>query len=516
MSSASRRLSPWRVILAILILTGVVISSGLGVRHWVEDRKGGTSNKSWFASYVDVTATPTFAFEQMGKTDKRDAVLSFIVSYSADPCTPSWGGVYTLDQARASLDLDRRIARLQQQDGSIAVSFGGRDHSELAVECTDAHKLLNAYKSVVDRYNIDTIDLDLENSALSNPDIGERRAKAIAQLQAQSRKSHKNLAVWATLAVTPDGLSEDGTSAVGQLLKEGVDLAGVNIMTMDFGSSRAKGQSMLSASENALVQAHRQISILYQNSGTHLNDSTVWSKIGVTPMIGQNDNANEVFSLDDAKGLNKFARSHKVKRISMWSGNRDIACGSNYVNLKVVSTSCSGVEQSQGEFASTLGAGIDGNISLSSGLVTNADPTKGQEPDNPDTSPYQIWSAEGAYLEGTKVVWHHNVYQAKWWTQGDVPDSPVLQTWQTPWKLIGPVLAGEKPIPQPKLPDGTYPDWSGSASYDTGQRVLFKGVPYQSKWWNKGNSPAAASSNADSSPWVPLTQEQVNKVVRKK
>ena len=64
------------------------------------------------------------------------------------------------------------------------------------------------------------------------------------------------------------------------------------------------------------------------------------------------------------------------------------------------------------------------------------------------------------YLEGEKVVRHHNVYEAKWWTKGDVPDNPVLQSWETPWNLIGPVLPGEKPIPQPTVPKDTYPSWS--------------------------------------------------------
>ena len=109
-------------------------------------------------------------------------------------------------------------------------------------------------------------------------------------------------------------------------------------------------------------------------------------------------------------------------------------------------------------------------------------------------------------------MWHHNVYEAKWWTQGDQPDNPVLQDWQTPWTLLGPVLPGEKPVKQATLPEGTYPEWSGSAEYDTGQRILFKGAPYQAKWWNKGQSPAAASSNPDSSPWAPLTQAQINEI----
>jgi len=509
-----RRLSPWRVMLAILIVAGVVTGGFFGMRQWKDAQPIGGSHSPWFASYVDVTATPTFAFEQMGSTSNRDAVLSFVVSLSSDACTPSWGGAYTMDQASDSLDLDRRIVRLKQQNGNVAVSFGGLKNDELAVKCTDPAKLLNAYRSIAERYDIDTIDLDLELAGLTNAEAGDRRALAIATLQSERRAQGKNLAVWLTLPVAPQGLTKDGTNAVSQLLAGGVDLAGVNVMTMDYGGSLEEGQTMLAGSEDALVQTHRQLSILYEQAGTHLNSATLWSKIGATPMIGQNDVAEEIFTLADAKGLNEFAHSHGLGRMSMWSANRDITCGGNYVDVKIVSDSCSGVAQDKQAFATLLSDGFKGNISLNAGIVTNADPVSktAQEPDDPATSPYQIWSESGAYLEGTKVVWRHNVYEAKWWTQGSVPDNPVLQTWETPWKLIGPVLSGEKPIPQATLPVGTYPEWSGTGAYDTGQRVLFSGVPYQAKWWNKGESPAAASSNANGSPWVPLTQAQINKV----
>ena len=507
-----RRLSPWRMLAALVVMAGLIAGGMFGQREWQATQQPVSSHSPWFASYVDVTATPAFAFEQMGATSNRDAVLSFVVSSPSSVCTPSWGAAYTLDQASASLDLDRRIARLQQQGGSVAVSFGGLDNQELAVKCTDPAKLLAAYKSVVDRYNINTIDLDLENSGLTNTVAGARRAAVIAKLQSERRAEGKNLAVWVTLPVAPQGLTQDGTNAVSQLLAKRVDIAGVNVMTMDYGSSLTNGQSMLTGSESALSQTERQLGILYQRAGIHLNDSSLWSKLGATPMIGQNDFANEVFTVNDAAALNQFARSHGIERISMWSANRDIACGSNYVDVKVVSDSCSGVNQDKQGFAAALGAGFKGDLSLSAGVVTTADPSTVQTSDNPATSPYQIWSASGTYLEGTKVVWHHNVYQAKWWTQGDLPDSPVLQSWQTPWNLIGPVLPGEKPIPQATLPAGTYPNWSGTASYNADQRVLFNGVPYQAKWWNKGESPAAASSNADGSPWAPLTQAQINVV----
>jgi chitinase len=505
-----RRLSPVRVTVAIIVTVALVAVGVLGLQWW--SAQSAPSDQPWFAGYVDVTATPTFAFEQMGSSATKDAVLSFVVSSPQNACSPSWGAAYSLDQAGSALDLDRRIARLQQQGGSIAVSFGGLANHELAISCTDPTKLEAAYQSVVDRYKINTIDLDLEGDGLTNAAAGLRRAKAIAALQSSRRAAGQSLAVWVTLPVTPQGLSEDGTNAVTQLLANHVDLAGVNAMTMDYGQSLTSGQNMLTGSESALTQVQRQLGILYQRAGTHLNDASLWSKVGATPMIGQNDDADEVFTLADAKAFNSFARSHHVGRMSMWSANRDLTCGSNYVDLQVVSDSCSGVSQKGSSFATTLAAGFAGRISLGAGFVTKAEPTAALKKDNPATSPYQIWSATGSYLEGTKVVWHHNVYQAKWWTQGDLPDNPVLNSWETPWQLVGPVLPGEKPIAQPTLPAGTYPNWTGTAAFDTGARVLFNGIPFQAKWWTQGNSPAAASSDPDGSPWTPLTEAQISAV----
>jgi chitinase len=271
---------------------------------------------------------------------------------------------------------------------------------------------------------------------------------------------------------------------------------------------------MLSASEQALIQAHRQLGILYQQVGIHLNSKTLWRKVGATPMIGQNDVADEVFTLEDAEELNKFAHENGVGRVSMWSINRDISCSENYVDTKVVSDSCSGVKGEKFSFSQALSKGFTGDLTQNATVVTSSDPEAStQKPDDPTKSPYQIWQEAGAYPKGVKVVWHGNVYEAKWWTKGDLPDNPVLQAWETPWQLVGPVLPGELPIEQPSLPAGTYPVWSGNAEYQGGERVLFEGVPFQAKWWNKGESPAASAANSDSSPWLPLTQEQIKAIL---
>lgn len=510
----TRKLSVPRLSILIVVLS-VVAAWGYAQARFGDAT---VSTEPWFAPYVDVTATPTFSFQQMGTLDQEvNAVLSFIVSLPSEPCTPAWGAAYTLDQANAGLTLDTRIARLRERGGSIVVSFGGRDNQELATGCTDGEKLLTAYQQVVDRYDVDTIDLDLENEALNNVDSNQRRAEAISKLQAKRREAGKPLSVWLTLPVSPAGLTEAGTTTVSAFLDAKVDLAGVNVMTMNYGQSLV-GNSMLESSKQALTNTHRQLGILYDRAGISLRSTTIWSKLGATPMIGQNDLDGEAFSLNDAEQLNAFGIDNGLGRMSMWSANRDVACGSSYANLARVSDSCSGLTQEREAFMQTLGKQFTGAISDSAQRVTMSEVTEqtNEIVDDPEHSPYQIWTKAGVYVQGTRVVWKKNVYQAKWWTQGEVPDNPVLQTWETPWELIGPVLPGDTPIAQPTLPAGTYPLWSGADVYNAGQRVLLDGVPYQAKWWTQGDSPAAAASNPNSSPWIPLTQAQINEILDKK
>lgn len=510
-ADGGRRLSPLRVIGAALVAAVVVSVGVVGFQWWTA--KAAVDAQPWFASYVDVTATPRFAFEDLGGTANKDAVLSFVVADSSDPCTPSWGNAYTMDEARGSLDLDRRIARLQQQGGTVAVSFGGQRNDELAVACTDPAELKAAYASVIGRYKVGTIDLDLEGTGLADSAANARRASAVAALQKERRAAGESLAVWLTLPVSPSGLTSEGTDAVAAMLKAKVDIAGVNAMTMDFGAAKKASESMASAAEDAVTATQRQLGILYDRADLHQSDPSLWSKLGATPMIGQNDVEKEVFSLADARTFNAWAVSKGVGRMSMWSANRDKTCGSNYVDTSVVSDACSGVKQGKQTFAGLLSKGFAGHIALGEAVVTTAQPTAAVTQDDPATSPYGIWSAGDSYLTGTKVVWHHNVYVAKWWTKGAVPDDPVLNEWQTPWELVGPVLPGETPIPQPTLPAGTYPDWTGTSPYLKGARVLFDGVPFEAKWWTQGDSPEAASADPDSSPWTPLTQDEIDTIL---
>ena len=193
-------------------------------------------------------------------------------------------------------------------------SFGGQAGTELALACQSASDLAGAYRSVVERYDVSTIDLDIEGSGLADTAAVERRAEAVAELQKQRRAAQHPLSVWLTLPVDRDGLLADSQHVVSAMLSAGVDLAGVNAMTMDYGVDVPSDSSMAKFAEQSLTATHDQLDALYRRDGQRLTSQQLWGKIGATPMIGQNDSTGEVFGIADARELNAFATQQGVGR----------------------------------------------------------------------------------------------------------------------------------------------------------------------------------------------------------
>ncbi|MBM9459844.1 hypothetical protein JK386_07995 [Nocardioides sp. zg-536] len=507
-----RRLS-WVRLGIVLVTTAAVAFASLEGWRWFQDSRVKLSTDVWFAGYVDVTATPTLAFEEPDTTAEGaaapNAVLAFVVADRADPCRPSWGAAYTLDEAEDQLDLDRRIARLRQLGGAPIVSFGGQANTELAVGCTDVDALYDAYREVVRRYSGGMIDLDIEGAALEDAEANQRRAEAVVRLQ-----EAEDTEVWVTLPVAPHGLTESGLALVRTMIRAGVDLAGVNVMTMDYGGSKDAEDSMAQASIKALESTHAQLGELYVAAGDRRTEAQLWRLLGATPMLGQNDVVEEVFTLADAERLRDFADEKKLGRVSAWSLNRDRPCSNNWPDPTKVSDSCSGVRQAAGDFAAVLGEEREGVPQRA--VVPSATPSPTQVPspgatptDDPETSPYQIWDPEVVYQKEERVVWRRNVYVAKWWTSGDVPDDPTIEDSASAWRLIGPVLPGERPQPTPKVPEGTYPMWRPGKVYRAGSQVQLDGVAYVALWWTRGTSPDQPSTADAPSPWRRLSAAEL-------
>jgi chitinase len=435
-----RRLSLARLGVAVLVTAAIGV--GAAAVYARSSAATPTTVPGWYAPYVDATNTPEVQFQDPAQNPSNAVVLGFVVASATGACTPTWGTYYTLAGAARAIDLDRRVARLQQRGGSVLISFGGVANDDLAERC-DVPGLTDAYRRVVDRYHPTAIDLDVEGAALGDAAGGQRRAQALAALQ----KIRPNVQIWLTVPVDPRGLPAAAVLAVRQVLQAKVRIAGVDVMTMDYGDPAAS--DLVLSSEQALQATAGQLTSLYVHAGQRLTQPGIWHRIGMTVMIGQNDTPDEVLSLDDAQQLARFAQERGVGRVSMWSLNRDQQCGAQ-VGTETVSTVCSGVAQAPLAFSQIFDQ-------LQQPLQPLRESTRGgissSPRDDPATSPDPIWRAKTIYHVGDEVTWHHNVFQAKWYTQGDLPDAPVAHEWDSPWLLLGPVMPGDRPAPKkPKKP----------------------------------------------------------------
>jgi chitinase len=497
MQHERRRVSPLRLLIVILALAGscLLVWSQVSAAYYQLTQPAITT---WFAPYVDTTLTPTLHFEDPLASPTPYSVLGFIVADSSSPCTPTWGTYFSLDGAGRELDLDRRITRLRARGGDVIISFGGVANNELAVSCSSQSQLLAAYRTVVDRYGVQTLDFDVEGAAEADAGANSRRATALRSLQVRAAHLHRQLKVWLTLPVIPQGLTREGVSVVESMLHAGVKLSGANALIMDYGGSLPAGESMRAAGNSALHGMFHQLQTAYRGIGARLTDRQIWGRIGATPMIGQNDSSGEYFSLSDANALVEFARSVHLGRVSMWSANRDYQCSRN-ADTTQVSNVCSGIQQDAQAFTWELGR-LNGSMPAQVHAPDTSIADRAPSRDDPRTSPYPIWVPSHVYSEGEKVVWHGAVYEAKWWNQSAVPDQSVDHAWDTPWLDLGPVLTSDLrsavgtgvTAPQP---------WSPDQVYVTGDRVVYHKHLFTARWWTQGETPQLHPARPEYSSW---------------
>ena len=496
-----RRLSVFRLLLALIVFAGIGYGGYVVVRSKLVPAV--PIKNTWFAPYIDVTLTPVFQFQSTSADPARQSVLGFIVASpnANQPCDPTWGAAYSLRAADQSLTVGSRIAQMQQDGAEPIVSFGGQAHTRLDVSCASVPALVKAYQTVITRYNLNTIDLDVEGTALDDVAATERRAQAMADLQRTARENGRHLAIWLTVPVEPNGLQDDALSVVSAMLSQRVALAGINIMTMDFTTPPAGSSTMLGLAQNALYATHTQLMTLYQHYGEHLKSAQLWQQLGATVMIGQNDVRGENFTVSDASGLTTFARKIGLGRLSMWSLNRDSQCGTSFPEIGLESNNCSGTAQSSLQFANIF-SHLPGQAIAFDNITTA--PTPPAPNTNPSDAPYPLWSAGEQYPQGYKVVEHGEIYQAKWYNSSDDPSAVVAFSYESPWELIGPVLPGDHAPVIPQLSPGTYPVWKLTTNYTGGDKVIFKGLGYIAKWDNQGVSPSTAANDPTGSAWRPL------------
>ncbi|WP_405017634.1 cellulose binding domain-containing protein [Kitasatospora sp. NBC_00070] len=299
-----------------------------------------------FAPYVDTSLYPPFDLVATAKaTGVKHYTLAFVVSGGG--CTPKWGGVSDL----ATDAVAAQIGALRALGGDVRISFGGANGSELATACSSVAELTAAYQKTVDAYGATRVDFDVEGGALGDTAANTRRAQAIVQLQKNAAAKGRTLDVSYTLPALPSGLTQDGVNLVGNAKSNGVAIGAVNIMAMDYGDGAApnpQGRMGKYAIDAATATQAQLKSVL------GLADAAAWAKVAVTPMIGVNDVASEVFTVADATQLAEFAKTKHLAWLAMWSGTRDKACAGGA--KAYADASCSSIVQQPLDFTRAFGA----------------------------------------------------------------------------------------------------------------------------------------------------------------
>ncbi len=428
-----------------------------------------------FAPYVDVLNYPTFSIKDMyQKTDQQYFTLAFIISNGN--CEPTWGGVINL----ADKWYMEQINYIRSEGGDVIISFGGANGTELALACHDVDSLTAAYQSVIDMYNLTWVDFDIEGMAVADKPSIDLRSKAIKNLQ----NNNPELKIAYCLPVLPQGLTADGLYVMQSAKNNGVRVDVLNVMSMDYGDSAAPspdgkmGQYAIDSAENAW----NQVSAIGMNV-----------KIGVTPMIGQNDVPSERFYISDAEKLYTWANTgiwkDRVSLLSMWSCNRDNGdCPGGSAAPK-----CSGISQDEFEFSETFWAYSFGGgnnllpkVSITSpsdrdtfaglsNIIIEADAT------DKDGSITQIEFLSGSTSLGVDSASPYTM------TYTDVP---------TGTYTIYAVATDDKGDTKRSSPVtlfvgdvcSDYP-WESSREYNTGERVSYNNHAWKAKWWTQGNTP---------------------------
>ncbi|WP_217208336.1 cellulose binding domain-containing protein [Streptomyces sp. AC550_RSS872] len=293
----------------------------------------GTTASAGFAPYIDTSLYPAFDMAASAEaTGVKDYNLAFVTDGGG--CTPKWGGVTDLGGDAVAA----QIGDLRAKGGDVRVSFGGAAGSELATTCSSADALAAAYGKVVDTYKLTKVDFDVEGGALPDKAANTRRAQAIAALQQQ----HPGLDVSFTLPVMPEGLTQPGVDLLSDARQNGVKIDTVNIMAMDYGP--AYSGDMGTYAEQAATATQAQV-----KSVLGLSESAAWKSVAVTPMIGVNDVTTEIFKVDDATQLVKFAQSKGLGWLSMWSATRDKQCAGG--EKPAADATCSSILQEKFAFS---------------------------------------------------------------------------------------------------------------------------------------------------------------------
>ncbi|MEU9441271.1 carbohydrate binding domain-containing protein [Streptomyces sp. NPDC048304] len=239
-------------------------------------------------------------------------------------CTQIWGDTLPIGNDSYT---DPEIARAKSEGASVIISSGGAGGEPLAWTCSTQSSIDAGYQALIDDYGVTRLDFDVEGAAVADTAAAARQMQAMKDLKA----ANPGLQFSMTLPVLTSGLTNDGVNILEAAKNAGIRIDVVNIMAMDYyaGTGTEMGQGAIDAARATLAQMQS------------VDSGYTYANLGITPMIGKNDDGS-TFTLADAQTVENFAAQNGVGRLAFWSVNRDQPCSGSANSLPT----CSEISQS--------------------------------------------------------------------------------------------------------------------------------------------------------------------------
>jgi hypothetical protein len=283
----------------------------------------------------------------------RYLILAYLTTARPGSCTLTWQG----DSAReaVSSSMAARFAQVRALGGDVIPSFGGyladKAGTDIADSCASVPAIAAAYESVIARYSVTRIDLNIEVASLTDRAGITRRSAALALAQRWASRAGPGLQIVVTFSGSPLGLNSAQIAVLKSMIAHGVNLSAVNLLAYDyFGPPGTPPVDMAATAISGLQAADRQLSELYPKRSA----AQLWSMLAVTLMPGIDDNPSKTeitYPADVAKVL-EFAREAGLAQVSIWSLDRD----NGQCPGTAGSSTCSGIRQAKWAFSRVLEA----------------------------------------------------------------------------------------------------------------------------------------------------------------
>lgn len=247
---------------------------------------------------------PPDATSVMAETGVQGFTLAFVLSNGS--CNPAWDGSRPLT---GGVD-ESTIQAIRAAGGSVVPSFGGWSGNKLNVTCSTAEDLAGAYQKVIDAYDLDAIDIDIEAEAYDSPEVRQRTVDALKIVQ----QNNPGITVYVTIGTLQDGPDR---ALIDTAAQSGLTVDAWTVMPFNFGGN---GQDMGALS----VQAAEGLAATLRDAYGY-DEAEAYRHSGISSMNGTTDQG-EVVTVEDFETMRDFAKEHDLGRLTFWSANRDRPC----------------------------------------------------------------------------------------------------------------------------------------------------------------------------------------------